>query len=748
MAMSSLLFKPPPPPPRIITTKPYSNNHKLPSNSFKIQNSLNPNAKTYRISWQKELKHLYQQPNNQTTIKRDDNDNYDEDLFQRLVDKRCVENVRMLIVDSVQNAKAGHPGMALGMAEVGYYLYRHVMKYVPTNPKWFDRDRFVLSAGHGCLLQYVCLHLAGFQSVQIEDLKRLCKLGSRTPGHPENIVTDGIEVTTGPLGQGVANAVGLALAEAHLAARFNKPDCAVIDHRTYCIMGDGCAMEGIAHEAASLAAHWKLHKLTLIYDDNHNTIDGGTNLAFSEDISARFNALGWHTVTVNNIHEDMSSFKNALLSASNETRKPTFIRVKTLIGRLSKNEGTSKAHHGTFDEDDEKEMKQKVAWNIRKPFHVIPMVYKEMQIKTEQNEKLEMEWLSKLQYYKNKYPQEAVEFDVLLHGGLPSKWESCLPKWSISDSADATRGYSEKCLNQLAKVLPGLIGGSADLASSNKVYLHDYQDFAQPESPWGRNIRYGVREHAMAGISNGIALHGSGLIPFAATFLIFSDYMKNSIRLSALSHARVIYIMTHDSIGLGEDGPTHQPVEHLAGLRAVPRLLVFRPADGNETAGAYKLAIANRYGPSVIALSRQKVASNLEGTSANEVAKGGYIVSDNSGRSLPEIILIGTGSELCLCEESAKKLRDEGRKVRVVSLVCWRLFDKQSGEYKEHVLPSTVHKRVSVEAGSPIGWREYVGREGVVIGVEEFGASGAYLDTFKKYGFTEENIIEVAKSLL
>ncbi|KAK6156354.1 hypothetical protein DH2020_010602 [Rehmannia glutinosa] len=675
-----------------------------------------------------------------------------------MVDKRCVDNLRMLIVDSVQESKAGHPGMALGMSEIGYFLYRHVLRHNPVNPSWFNRDRFVLSAGHGCLLQYVCLHLAGFHSVQrgykvingiqIEDLKRLCKLGSRTPGHPENTLTDGIEVTTGPLGQGVANAVGLALAEAHLAARFNKPDVAIVDHRTYCIMGDGCAMEGISHEAASLAAHWKLNKLTLIYDDNNNTIDGPTDLAFTEDISLRFEALGWNTITVDDTHSNMRSFKSALLSAYKETQRPTFIRVKTRIGKLSKKEGTSKAHHGIFDEDDEKQMKQKVKWDGREPFYVIPMVYREMQVQADNGEELEREWYSKLYHYQSKYPQEAVEFKCLLNGGMLPGWESALPTWSTSDPLDATRGYSESCLNHLAKVLPGLIGGSADLASSNKVYLHGYGDFQQPASPWGRNIRYGVREHAMAGISNGIALHGGGLIPFAATFLTFSDYMKNSIRLSALSHAGVIYIFTHDSIGLGEDGPTHQPVEHLVGLRAIPRLLVFRPADGNETAGAYKVALANRDVPSVIALSRQKVAAHVEGTSADGVERGGYTVSDNSGTNLPELILISTGSELCLCEDSARVLRKEGRRVRVVSLVCWRLFDKQVAEYKEQVLPPSVSKRVSVEAGSPIGWREYVGPEGVVLGVEEFGASGAYLDTFKKYGFTEENVTRIAKRLL
>lgn len=650
-------------------------------------------------------------------------------------------------MDSVQHAKAGHPGMALGMAEVGYILYRHVMRYNPKNPKWFNRDRFVLSAGHGCLLQYVCLHLAGFQSVQIEDLKRLCKLGGRTPGHPENVVTDGVEVTTGPLGQGVANAVGLALAEAHLAARFNKPDAVIVDHRTYCIMGDGCAMEGISNEAASLAAHWRLNKLTLIYDDNHNTIDGPTSLAFSEDISARFKALGWNTITVDDIHDNLASFKKALQSAINETERPTFIRVKTLIGRLSDKEGTSKAHHGTFNEEDVKKMQDKIKWIDREPFHVIPSVYREMQLQTEYGERLESEWDSKLDNYESKYPQEAAEFKTLLGGGLVPGWETSLPKWTLSDPVDATRGYSEKCLNKLAKVLPGLIGGSADLATSNKAYLHNYNDFLPPNYH-GRNIRYGVREHAMAAISNGIALHQSGLIPFAATFLTFSDYMKNSVRLSALSKAGVIYIMTDDSIGLGEDGPTHQPVEHLVGLRAIPRMLVFRPADGNETAGAYKVALSNRDRPSLIALSRQKVAANLAGTSADEVEKGGYIISDNSGENLPEVILIGTGSELCLCESGAERLRKEGRRVRVVSLVCWRLFDGQPKEYKEFVLPSSVKKRISVEAGSPIGWREYVGGEGVIVGVDSFGASGAYLDTFKKYGFTEENITRIAQSLL
>ncbi|XP_019194265.1 PREDICTED: transketolase, chloroplastic-like [Ipomoea nil] len=714
------------------------------SKSPVLKNTVVSKDEDYRLSWLEELKRAY--PSQACSAHEWEED---DDKFQEMVDRRCVDNVRMLIVDCVQHAKAGHGGMALGLAEVGYFLYRHVMRFNPQTPKWFNRDRFVLSAGHGSLLQYVCLHLAGFQSVQIDDLKRLCKLGSRTPGHPENVITEGIEVTTGPLGQGVANAVGLALAEVHLASRFNKPDIPIVDHRTYCIMGDGCSMEGVTNEAASLAAHWKLNKLTLLYDDNHNTIDGTTDLTVSEDISARFEALGWNTITVDNTQGDMEALKNALNSAHTETQKPTFIRVKTCIGKLSKKEGTSKAHHGTFEEDDVKQMKQKLRWdNGRGPFHVIPMLYREMKLQAEQGETLEQEWHSKLYSYQNKYPQEAKQFIALLNGGIVPGWETSLPRWLMSDPVEATRGYSGKCLNHLAKVVPGLIGGSADLVSSNQAYLHGYGDFEQPDSPRGRNIRYGVREHAMAGISNGIALHGGGLIPFAATFLVFSDYMKNSIRLSALSHAGVIYIMTHDSIGLGEDGPTHQPVEHLAGLRAIPRLLVFRPSDGNETAGAYKVAIANRDKPSLMALSRQKVAANMDGTSADGVGKGGYIISDNSGEELPEIILIGTGWELCLCEESAGVLRNEGRRVRVVSLVCWRLFERQPREYKEVVLPSTVRKRVSVEAGSPLGWREYVGDEGVVIGMDEFGASGPDTHVFKKYGFTEENVSKTARSLL
>ncbi|XP_002985082.2 transketolase, chloroplastic [Selaginella moellendorffii] len=673
----------------------------------------------------------------------------DKEWLQEQIDRRCVQNMRMLVVDAVNNAKAGHPGMPLGMAEVGFTLYRKVMKYNPGNPGWFNRDRFVLSAGHGCLLQYICLHLAGFESVQMEDLKRLCKFGARTPGHPENSETAGIEVTTGPLGQGVANAVGLALAERHLAARFNKPGHDIVNHRTFCIMGDGCAMEGISNESASLAGHWKLDKLTVIYDDNHNTIDGDTELAFSEDVAGRYRALGWQTILVEDIHEHPGKFVKALDEAFAETEKPTLIQVKSSIGFPSKKQGTSKAHHGTFDEEDVKGIKAALSWEGREPFYVVPTVYEEFKKKAKEAECIEEEWNIELAKYEQEFPNEANEFKQLLGNIISEGWEKVLPTWSQSDPVDATRSYSEKCLNALSTVIPGLIGGSADLASSNKAYLKDYDDF-QHKTPWGRNVRYGIREHAMAAISNGLSLHSSGLIPFAATFLAFSDYMKHAMRLSALSRAGVIYICTHDSIGLGEDGPTHQPVEQLVGLRAIPNLVVLRPADGNETSGAYQVAVRRRdSGPTVIALSRQKVQAHVAGTSADKVEKGGYVVSDNSSSgSDPELIIIGTGSELCLCEGAAEKLRSDGFKVRVVSLVSWELFDEQPVEYKDEILPRSVKKRLSVEAGSPVGWREYVGFHGRVLAVNSFGKSGAYLDVFKKFGFTVDNVESEARKLL
>eukprot|EP00897_Mesotaenium_endlicherianum_P009850 jgi/Mesen1/8894/ME000535S08198 len=615
----------------------------------------------------------------------------------------CINAIRILVVDSVNAAQAGHPGAAMGLAPLGYVLFDEAMRYNPRNPHWFNRDRFVLSAGHAVLLQY------------IDDLKKLTKLGSKTPGHPENMVTPGIEVVTGPLGQGFVNSVGLALAERHLAARFNKPDAAVVDHYTYCIMGDGCVMEGLTNEAASLAGHWGLGKLIVFYDDNHNTIDGSTSLALSEDTAARYTALGWHVQRVGiERYGDPTVLRDAVSRAKAVTDRPSFIQVETTIGFGSPSkQGTSKAHHGAFGEEEAGKIRETLRWQNPTPFDLPQEVYGEMRKATERGKKAEEEWNHQVADYRQKYPEDAAEFDKCLARELPSGWEDVLPIWKSDDKPDATRGYSEVVLNKLAGVLPGMIGGSADLASSNKVYLNDNSDFSR-ETPGGRNVHFGVREHAMG----------------------------------AISHAGVLYIMTHDSIGLGEDGPTHQPVEHLISLRAIPNLNVFRPGDGNEVSGAYKSAISRRDGPTLLALSRQKLEAQLEGSSIEGTLKGGYILTDNSGEADPELILIGTGAELLLCQKAARELRADGKKVRVVSLVSWELFEAQPQDYKEEVLPPHVTARLAVEAGSPLGWREYVGPKGQVLGVNRFGMSAAYLDVFHAFGFTVENIIDMAHDVL
>lgn len=636
----------------------------------------------------------------------------------------------------------------MGLAPVGYQLWDEVMTYNPKNPHWFNRDRFVLSVGHAVLLQYVLLHLTGFD-LQIEDLKQLVVLGSRTPGHPENMLTPGIEVVTGPLGQGFANSVGLALAERHLAARFNKPDITLVDHYTYVLLGDGCAMEGVTNEAGSLAGHWGLGKLIAFYDKNHNTIDGGTDLAFTEDVALRYKALGWHVQSLSlDQYGDHAALRHAISEAKKVTDQPSFIQVETVIGFGSPSkEGTAKAHHGAFGDEEAAKIREHLKWSSKEPFHVPPEVYEELRKNVDRGEAAEKEWNKTLSEYEEKYPKEAEEFKRCMNQELLSGWEDAVPRWKPDDKPDATRGYSEVVLNKLAPVIPGLLGGSADLASSNKVYLHDSDDF-QRGTPWGRNIRYGVREHAMGSISNGIALHNSGLIPFAATFLVFTDYMRAAVRLSAISHAGVLWIGTHDSIGLGEDGPTHQPVEHLASLRAMPNLNVFRPGDGNEVSGAYIGALRRRDGPSLLALSRQKLDAQLEGSSIEGTLRGGYVLTDNSEGGRPDLIILSTGSELILSQKAARELRDSGKKVRVVSMVCWELFEQQPEEYRTEVLPPQVTARLAVEAGSPQGWREWIGPKGQVLGVTHFGRSAPYLDVFKSFGFTVENIVKKAEEVM
>ncbi|WP_088893961.1 transketolase [Leptolyngbya ohadii] len=657
----------------------------------------------------------------------------------------CVNSIRFLAVDAVEKAKSGHPGLPMGAAPMAFVLWDQFMRFNPKNPKWYNRDRFVLSAGHGCMLQYALMYLTGYDSVTLDDVKNFRQWGSKTPGHPENFETAGVEVTTGPLGQGIANAVGLAMAEAHMAARFNKPDCTLIDHYTYVILGDGCNMEGVSGEACSLAGHLGLGKLIALYDDNHISIDGSTDVSFTEDVSKRFEAYGWHVLHVEDGNTDLEGIAKAIEEAKKVTDKPTMIKVTTTIGYGSPNKANTAGVHGSPLGGDEIQLtRDKLGWKYGS-FEVPGEALDHFRQAVDRGASLEAEWSETLAQYRTKYPQEAAEFERMLSGTLPEGWEKALPVYTPEDKALATRQTSEKSLNALAPVLPELIGGSADLTHSNLTYLKGFGDF-QKGSFGGRNLRFGVREHGMGAICNGIALHGSGLIPYGATFLVFTDYMRGAIRLSALAECGVIWVMTHDSIALGEDGPTHQPVETIASLRAIPNLTVFRPADGNETSAAYKVAVeyANQHRPTLMAMSRQGLP-NLGGT-IEQAAKGAYVLSDSEGT--PDIILIGTGSEVSLCVKAAEQLNGEGKKVRVVSMPSWEVFEEQDAAYKESVLPKDVKKRLAVEAGISFGWCRYVGDQGATISIDQFGASAPGGVLMEKFGFTVENVVSKAKALL
>jgi transketolase len=662
------------------------------------------------------------------------------------LEELCINSIRFLAVDAVEKAKCGHPGLPMGAAPMAFVLWDRFLKFNPKNPKWFNRDRFVLSAGHGSMLQYALLYLTGYDSVSIEDIKQFRQWESKTPGHPENFMTPGVEVTTGPLGQGIANGVGLAIAEAHLAAKYNKPDTKIVDHYTYVIVGDGCNMEGISGEACSFAGHLGLGKLIALYDDNHISIDGSTDVAFTEDVSKRFEAYGWHVQHVQEGNTDLEAIAKAIEAAKAVTDKPSFIKVTTIIGYGSPNKANTAGVHGAALGADEIALTRKnLGWEYE-PF-VVPQDALNHTLKAvERGAGYETDWNKTYADYKAKYPQEAAEFERYISGKLADGWDKVLPTYTAEDKALPTRKHSENCLNKLAAVLPELIGGSADLTHSNLTEIKGKGDF-QKGAYQNPNIHFGVREHAMGAICNGIALHNSGLVPYGATFLIFTDYMRAAIRLSALSQAGVIWVMTHDSIGQGEDGPTHQPIETLASLRAIPNLTVFRPADGNETSGAYKIAIerAKQNAPSLLAFTRQNVP-NLAGTSIEGVAKGGYTVVDSDGT--PELILIGTGSELSLAVAAAEKLKAEGKKVRVVSLPAWDLFEAQDAAYKESVLPKAVTKRLSVEAASSFGWHKYVGTEGHCVSIDRFGASAPGNVCLEKFGFSVDNVLAKAKQLL
>ena len=660
------------------------------------------------------------------------------------LEQLCVNSIRFLAIDAVEKANSGHPGLPMGAAPMAFVLWNSFMRHNPKNPKWFNRDRFVLSAGHGSMLQYALMYLTGYDSVSLEDIKQFRQWESRTPGHPENFMTPGVEVTTGPLGQGISNAVGLAMAEAHLAAKFNKPEAQIVDHYTYVILGDGCNMEGVSGEACSLAGHLGLGKLIALYDDNHISIDGDTSISFTEDVGKRFEAYGWHVQNVEDGNTDLDAIHKAIEAAKAVTDKPSLIKVRTTIGYGSpKKADSADAHGAALGKDEVKATRENLGWEYGE-FEVPEDALKRFRKAVDDGAKWEEEWNQRLAEYKSKYAEEAAEFERLLSGNLPEGWDKALPTYTPEDKGLATRKHSEICLNALAKVLPELIGGSADLTHSNYTLLKGYGDF-QKGSYEGRNLRFGVREHGMGAICNGIALHNSGLIPYGATFLVFTDYMRAAIRLSALTHAGSIWVMTHDSIALGEDGPTHQPIETIASLRAIPQLMVMRPADGNETSGAYKVAVERRHQPSLLALSRQNLP-NLAGSSIDAVAKGAYILSDSEGT--PDIILIGTGGETYLCVGAAEQLRAEGVKVRVVSMPCWELFDEQDEAYRESVLPKAVTKRLAVEAASSFGWCRYLGNEGVMIGVDRFGVSAPGTIALEKFGFTVENVVGKAKILL
>jgi len=660
------------------------------------------------------------------------------------VDTLCVNSIRFLAVDAINKSNSGHPGLPMGCAPMAYALWDRILSHNPKNPQWFNRDRFVLSAGHGCMLLYALLHLSGYDSVTLEDIKQFRQWGSHTPGHPETFETAGVEVTTGPLGAGISSAVGLAIAEAHLAAKYNKPDAKLVDHYTYVIMGDGCNQEGVASEACSLAGHLGLGKLIALYDDNHITIDGNTDVSFTEDVLKRYEAYGWHVQHVADGNTDVEGIARAIEAAKAVTDKPSLIKVTTTIGYGSPNKSNTAGVHGAALGAEEAALTRKALDWPYAEFEVPQGAYDHWRQAVERGAAAEAAWNETLATYRTNYPSEAAQFERQLRGELPQGWDANLPAYTAADKGLATRMHSYNCLNAIAPNLPELIGGSADLTHSNLTDIKGEKGF-QKGLEANRYLHFGVREHAMASILNGLAYHGSGLVPYGGTFAVFAGYMVGAMRLSALSELGVIYVLTHDSIGLGEDGPTHQPIETLASLRAMPNMLVMRPGDGNETSGAYLVAVANRKRPTVLFLSRQAMA-NQANSSAAAVAKGGYILEDSNGT--PELILIGTGTELELCTKAAALLRAEGKNVRVVSIPCVELFEEQDAAYRESVLPAAVRKRLVVEASSSFGWHKYTGLDGDSISIDRFGASAPGPVCLEKFGFTVDNVVAKAKALL
>ena len=659
------------------------------------------------------------------------------------LDQLCINTIRTLTIDAVQQANSGHPGLPLGTAPTAYVLWTKFLKHNPRNPKWFNRDRFLLSAGHGSMLIYSLLHLAGYD-LPLEELKRFRQLHSKTAGHPENILTPGVEITTGPLGQGFANGIGMGIAQAYLGAKFNRENFPVCDHFIYCICSDGDLMEGVAQEAASLAGHLKLGKLIYFYDDNQITIDGSTDLAFTEDRAKRFDAYGWHTVTVED-GNDLEQIEKAIIEAQNVSDRPSLISVKTIIGYGMPKQGTSKAHSDAPGEEAVRETKRNLGWDENAQFYVPDEVYAHFRKAIENGERAEKDWDELVRNYEQTHGDSGKDFADIRRNELPENWEDALPKFETVE-AKATRAYSGEIINALAPILPQLIGGSADLAPSNNTSIKDSHAFQFGKYD-GRVLHFGVREHAMGAAMNGMALYGS-LIPFGGTFLTFSDYMKGAIRLAALSEVQTIFVFTHDSIGLGEDGPTHQSVEHIAALRAIPNLAVIRPADAHETREAWRAALLRKHAPTAFALSRQKVdvIDRNQFADASGLHKGAYVLAREEGEL--KLILIATGSEVGLAIKAREQLQTEGIGTRVVSMPCWEFFEEQPQTYRDEVLPPQTTARLAIEAGVRQGWDRWIGSNGDTVTQERFGLSAPAADVFKEFGFTVENVIEKAKKLI
>jgi transketolase len=679
---------------------------------------------------------------------------------QNRLDNLCINTMRFLAVDAIQKANSGHPGLPMGAAAMAYMLWTRFLRHNPSDPQWPDRDRFVLSAGHGSMLLYSLLHLTGYD-LPLSELQQFRQLGSQTPGHPEYGLTPGVETTTGPLGQGFGNGVGLAMAERFLAERFNRPGQAIVDHYTYGIVSDGDLMEGVGSETASLAGHLRLGKLIYLYDNNHISLAGSTDLTFTEDAAKRFESYDWHVQRVED-GNDLAAIGQAIAAAQAETERPSLIMVRTHIGYGSPHkQDTFEAHGSPLGEDEVRATKQALGWPLDPPFYIPGEALAHFRQAVARGRTWQAEWQQRFDAYAQEYPALASEFLRLLKGDLPDGWDANIPTFT-TEKPVPTRVASSQVLNAIAPKLPTLIGGSADLNPSTQTALKGQGDFQNPQvagpgtqgavgGVWGysgRNLHFGVREHAMGTILNGLALHG-GIRPYGATFLVFSDYMRPPMRLAAMMKLPVIYVFTHDSVGLGEDGPTHQPVEQLAALRAIPGLTVIRPADANETAVAWRVAIVHRQGPVVLALTRQNVPviDRTRYASAEGLARGAYVLAE-AASGQPAIILIAAGSEVPLALGAYEQLAQQGIAARVVSMPSWELFDQQPQAYRDEVLPPSVTARLAIEAGVPQGWHKYVGSAGEVIALNRFGASAPFKVLFEHFGFTVENVVRVACSVL